>query len=80
MGRGVYYYIPILELTGRTFGESRKEKIFVNLKSTTLLNDIQFSSVHFSRSVVSDSLRPRGLCRPWNSPGQNAGVGSLSLL
>ena len=33
-----------------------------------------------SRSVVSDSLWPHGLYSPWNSPGQNAGVGSLSLL
>ena len=33
-----------------------------------------------SRSVVSDSLRPHGLYGPWNSPGQNTGVGSLSLL
>ena len=33
-----------------------------------------------SRSVVSDSLRPHGLHSPWNSPGQNTGVGSLSLL
>ena len=33
-----------------------------------------------SRSVVSDSLWPRGLYSPWNSPGQNTGVGSLSLL
>ena len=33
-----------------------------------------------SRSVVSNSLRPRGLYSPWNSPGQNTGVGSLSLL
>ena len=33
-----------------------------------------------SRSVVSDSLRPRGLYSPWKSPGQNTGVGSLSLL
>ena len=33
-----------------------------------------------SRSVVSDSLPPHGLYSPWNSPGQNAGVGSLSLL
>ena len=32
-----------------------------------------------SRSVVSDSLRPPGLYSPWNSPGQNTGVGSLSL-
>ena len=27
-----------------------------------------------------DSLRPHGLYRPWNSPGQNTGVGSCSLL
>ena len=29
---------------------------------------------------MSNSLRPSGLCSPWNSPGQNTGVGSLSLL
>ena len=33
-----------------------------------------------SCSVVSDSLRPHGLYSPWNSLGQNTGVGSLSLL
>ena len=33
-----------------------------------------------SRSVVSDSLQPHGLYSPWNSLGQNTGVGSLSLL
>ena len=33
-----------------------------------------------SRSVVSDSLQPCGLYSPWNSPGQNTGAGSLSLL
>ena len=32
------------------------------------------------RSVVSNSLRPHGLYSPWNSPGQNTGVGSFSLL
>ena len=32
-----------------------------------------------SHSVVSDSLRPHGLYSPWNSPGQNTAVGSLSL-
>ena len=31
-------------------------------------------------SVVSDSLWLHGLHSPWNSPGQNAAVGSLSLL
>ena len=29
---------------------------------------------------MSHSLRPHGLYSPWNSPGQNTGVGSLSLL
>ena len=33
-----------------------------------------------SCSDVSDSLWPHGLYRLWNSPGQNTGVGSLSLL
>ena len=29
-----------------------------------------------SRSVMSDSLRPHGLYSPWNSPGQNTGLGN----
>ena len=32
------------------------------------------------RSVMSDCLWPQGLLSPWNSPGQNTGMGSLSLL
>ena len=32
-----------------------------------------------SGSVMSD-LRPHRLYSPWNSPGQNTGAGSLSLL
>ena len=35
---------------------------------------------HESCSVTSDSLQPHGLYSPWNSPGQNTGVRSLSLL
>ena len=30
--------------------------------------------------VMSDSLQPQKLYSPWNSPGQNTGVSSLSLL
>ena len=33
-----------------------------------------------SRSVLSNSLRPHGLYSSWKPPGQNTGVGSLSLL
>ena len=32
-----------------------------------------------SRSVVSDSLQPHVVYSPWNSLGQNTGMGSLSL-
>ena len=46
-------------------------------KSTKALIKSRFSESH---SVLSDSLRPHGLYSPWNSSGQNAGVGSLSLL
>ena len=42
-------------------------------------------SVQFSRSVVSDSVRPHRrqptrLPRPWDSPGKNTGVGCHFLL
>ena len=33
-----------------------------------------------SHSVVSNALQPHGLYSSWNSPGQNTGVGSCSLL
>ena len=33
-----------------------------------------------SCSVLSNSLQPHGLYSPWNSPGQDTGVGSLSFL
>ena len=42
--------------------------------------ECQSESESESCSVVSDSLRPRGLYSPWNCPGQNTGMGSLSLL
>ena len=43
---------------------------------------VQFFCVFLtaSHSVMSNSLRPCGLYSPWNSPGQNTAVGSLSLL
>ena len=39
-----------------------------------------FNGERESRSVMSDSLWPDGLYSPWSSPGQNTGMGSLSLL
>ena len=49
-------------------------------RSTQVCLNPQFESESESRSVLSDSLRPHGLHSPWNSPGQNTGVGSRSLL
>ena len=43
----------------------------------------QDKKLHFcseSHSIMSDSLGPHRLYSSWNSPGQNTGVGSLSLL
>ena len=51
------------------------------LKHFALMSENKSESESYS--VVSDSLRPHGLYRipyTWNSPGQNTGVGSLSLL
>ena len=36
--------------------------------------------VNWKSLTVSDSLQPHGLYSPWNSPGQNTGGGSHSLL
>ena len=45
-----------------------------------LYNVVSFCCESESCSVVSDSLQPHRLYSPWNSPGQNTGVGSFSLL
>ena len=45
-----------------------------------LPTSIESESENESCSVVSDSLQPHGLYSPWNSPGKNTRVGSLSLL
>ena len=47
---------------------------------TQLYIKIQSESQSTSGSVVFNSLRHRGLHSPWNSPGKDTGVGSLSLL
>ena len=44
-----------------------KVKVKVTQSCPTLCNPMNY-------------LRPHELCSPWNSPGQNTGVGSLSLL
>ena len=43
-------------------------------------NPVECCEKSESHSVMSNSLPPHGLYSPRNSPGQNTGVGSLSLL
>ena len=60
--------VTVSDTTDMTQHTCKKQKAFSNgLKSE-------------SGSVTSSSLRPRGLYSPWNSPGQNTGWGSPSLL
>ena len=51
---------------------------FAVVSPATSINESESDSER--RSVVSDSLQPYGLYSSRNSPGQNTGVGSLSLL
>ena len=39
-----------------------------------------YTKIIWTWSVLSDSLQPHGLYSPWKCPGQNTGVGSLSLV
>ena len=52
---------------GRVFTTEPQGKPMLYMKSESL-------------SVLSNSLQPHGLSSLWNSPGQNTGVGSLSVL
>ena len=45
-----------------------------------IYNNICYHLESESCSIMSDSLQTHGLYSPWNSPGQNTGMGSLSLL
>ena len=52
----------------------------INLLNECSVAKVEGSEGSESHSGVSNSLRPHGLYRVRNSPGQNTGVGSLSLL
>ena len=68
----------------RDYQESSLASQFESINSSTLslLYGSTSTCIHESerRSAVSNSSPPHGLCSPWNSPGQNTGVGSLSLV
>ena len=57
----------------------QKKKKHINKKKKKEDDDYLYICSE-SCSVVSDSLQPHELYSPWNSLGQNTGLGSLSLL
>ena len=64
--------IPMDRVPGRPW--ARKE---LDMDTIKQLSEVKWSESH---SITSNSLLPRGLCSPWNFPGQNTGVDSCSLL
>ena len=64
--------------------EEKKQNVWESLMKTLIhvheLSSVDIHRENESHSVVSSSLRLHGLYSTWNSPGQNTGVGSLSLL
>ena len=57
-----------------------KRNLISNNLYPCILVFVSMKSESESRSAVSDSLQLHRLYSPWNSLGQNTGVGSLSLL
>ena len=64
------------------FGSNKHNKHFLLLLRLFICGkcELNLKRKKKSHSVMSDSLWPHGLYSPWNSPGQNTRVGSLSLL
>ena len=59
----------------------KQNSIELLIKQSCQLSAMDYLHMYvcWSRSVVSISWS-HGVCNPWNFPGQNPGVGSLSLL
>ena len=53
-------------------------RMFTNICLSSSVKSLSRSFIYYPQ--LSNSLWPRGLYNPWNSLGQNTGVGSLSLL
>ena len=68
--RGIFFFFLSATRSNQWVYQGQYTKI-------VYISEVKWSE---NRSVVSDALWPHGLYSPRNSPGQNAGVGSLSLL
>ena len=87
--RVVFFDVIKLEIntwmiTGKFLKTWKWNKTFPIIHVTKRMSQVKFLKLHWTESesfsVMSNSLRPHKLYSPWNSPGQNTGVGSLFLL
>ena len=69
-----------LFLTSPILSLSYSSLLAPNVHYSTICNSKDMESESESHTVMPHSLAPHGLYSPWNSPGQNTGVGSRSLL
>ena len=67
--------LQIIKINGKKIFLRKKKKLREKKKETKRM-DCESESC----SVMSNSLQPQGLHNPWNSPGQNTGASSISLL
>ena len=59
----------------------KKQECKISHQSFVLIEKNMKKNIYINiYKVMSNSLQPHGLHSPWNSPGQNTGVGHLSLL
>ena len=76
--RKVCYLISVRNVSAQDFPSGPLAKTLLPVQGAWVRSLIR--EMKWSPSVVSNSMSPHGLYSPWNSPGQNTGVGSLSLL
>ena len=75
-----FTFFHFFELKDTTKAKSRTGKDLLSAASEENIWDLSQINASASYSVGSDSSRPHSLYSPWNSPGQNTGVGSVQSL
>ena len=76
-GQGIY---NMGSTSIRVQADSKTSSSYIKVKVEAAQSQQIHESESESCSIASSSFRPNGLYSPWNSPGQNTGVGSLFLL
>ena len=73
-------WTQVSHITGRFFISWATRETFLRLLCVCVCVRVCVCVCSENCSLMSNSLWPHELYSPWNSPGQNTGVGSLSFL